>query len=301
MKFLNKKVIVFVAAVAFMLFAFGPLNPSLWFASTLDTTSDAEADWFSTSYTGEEMVISTHNPNYEGILMYLNNLLISENVDKDVTKLYAKEVLKLRSGNSARAYMKTICRTLEKEDLTRSDYETVAQAVLKIVEDEPTKNTTKIRAYLEEMMLGSFGMKRQLEQARSLCDFVKEAHDYELERGQRISVVPASYIRYMLENGITEPIVGLLQNEELSESMKQLLLEYKDEPDLAPLILKIEGEEDVSLASVEEEEVEVQVEEAEEKEEVEEEVTEQVVEEAHEEERPVSFPVVEDFSMRVQR
>lgn len=224
--------------------------PVAWLANTLNSSDVPEKiSWYSESYAGEEYKITNTNPNYDGIFVNINGFLVDTTVDKEMTEKYIKDFLTLRRGPNARVFLKRICRTIAKDDLKDADSAYVTNAVVQMVAEESSVNASKISEYVDEIMFPDTRYKRKLERARNICSFIEEAHEFAGKRGTKQTLdVSVGFVRYLLQNNITYPIPGLLKDKELSDEMKKLLLEYKDLPDIKPLINRIESE-NVSLAS----------------------------------------------------
>lgn len=225
-------------------------TPVFWFADTLNTQEvQKKISWYDESYAGEEYEISHTNPNYDGIFVNINSFLIGTTVSEEVAEKYIKDFLTLRRGPDARVFLKRICRTVAKKDLKDTDASYVADAVAKMVAEEPSVNTREIRAFVDEVMFPDTRYKRKLERAHNVCGFIEEAHEFAGKRKKVATLeISVGFVRYLLQNNITYPIPGLLKDTELSDEMKKLLLEYKHLPDIKPLINLIEKG-NVSLAS----------------------------------------------------
>ncbi|MDP4008410.1 MAG: hypothetical protein Q8P68_04440 [Candidatus Peregrinibacteria bacterium] len=224
--------------------------PALWLVNTLNADqSQQKISWYDEKYVGEELAIESDNPNYDGIILNINNILATQHIDDFTMKKYIKDMLTLRRGPNARVYLKRICRTIFKKDLTSADVSSITQTVLSLIKEEPTKDSKRIQAFVDDIIFPDSRYKTRLERSRSICHFIEEAHDFEKDNHSTQTLeVSVGLVRYLLQNNITYPIAGLLRNSELSEDMKALLFEYKNIPDLAPLINSIEN---VALASFE--------------------------------------------------
>jgi|GEM_PF-6818660 len=255
MKLLKHTKFILIVLIGLGLLAFGK-NAGFWSANTLDDAlvveevAQEDISWFDPQYLGDELEIDvTHNPNYAGILLNLHNFFLGENVDPDLTKKYVKDILTLRRGTSARQYLKDICRSVLVEEPTRTEYSTAVSSFMLLIDEESNKDRGRVQDFVERAMFGTGYVSRsKLAQARSICRYFEDAHDFQVDRNKDTQGVSPGLVKYLLNNGMPGPVVGLLWQIELSAQMTEILLEYKDVPELAPLIERIESEQ-VSLHS----------------------------------------------------